>query len=187
LPRSRLDVRVSAAPCGLSSSHRPRLLSKPVHSPASFASPSEHERPTTCPLFPQQPCDRREAKERLPGGSCPLRDVSWRRPLATEAPNLDLTLRPWRFARLRRLTPPPALRVCFTPLPRPGFALQGFVPHRGAFRRFPDELPSGPLKQIRLRLPAPANLPPSFRALTPHGECGGSRAAVKPLATPRPS
>jgi hypothetical protein len=52
LPRSRLDVRVSAAPCGLSSSHRPRLLAKPVHSPASFASPSEFERPTTCSLQP---------------------------------------------------------------------------------------------------------------------------------------
>jgi len=29
------------------------------------------------------------------------------------------------------------LRVCFTPLPRPGFALQGIVPHRGAVRGFP--------------------------------------------------
>ena len=33
--------------------------------------------------------------------------------------------RPRRFARPRRLPPPPILRVCFTPLPRPGFALQG--------------------------------------------------------------
>jgi len=187
LPRSRLDVRVSAAPCGLSSSHRPRLLSEPVHSPASFASPSEHERPTTCPSCPQQPCDHQEAEERLPWGFYPLRDISQRRPLSTEAPNFDLTLRPWRFARLRRFSPPPALRVCFTPLPRPGFALQGFVPLRGAFAGFHRQLPSGPLKQIRLRLPAPANLPPSCRALTPHEECGGSRQAVKPAATPRPS
>ena len=34
--------------------------------------------------------------------------------------------RPRRFSRPRRFPPPPALRVYFTPLPRPGFALQGF-------------------------------------------------------------
>ena len=36
------------------------------------------------------------------------------------------SFRPRRFSRPRRLPPPPALRVCFTPLPRPGFTLQGF-------------------------------------------------------------
>jgi hypothetical protein len=36
------------------------------------------------------------------------------------------SFRPRRFARPRRLPPPPALRVYFTPLPRPGSALQGF-------------------------------------------------------------
>jgi hypothetical protein len=36
------------------------------------------------------------------------------------------SFRPRRFARPRRLAPLPALWVCFTPLPRPGFALQGF-------------------------------------------------------------
>jgi len=34
--------------------------------------------------------------------------------------------RPRRFSRPRRLSPPPGLWVCFTPQPRPGFALQGF-------------------------------------------------------------
>jgi hypothetical protein len=29
------------------------------------------------------------------------------------------------------------LRACFIPLPRPGFALQGFIPHRGAVPGFP--------------------------------------------------
>jgi hypothetical protein len=33
--------------------------------------------------------------------------------------------RPRRFSRPRRISPPLALWVCFTPLPRPGFALQG--------------------------------------------------------------
>lgn len=37
------------------------------------------------------------------------------------------SFRPRRFARPRRFTPPPVLRVYFTPLPRPGFAPQGFL------------------------------------------------------------
>jgi hypothetical protein len=35
------------------------------------------------------------------------------------------TVRPRRFSRPRRFPPPPTLRVYFTPLPRPGSALQG--------------------------------------------------------------
>jgi len=128
----------------------------------------------------QQPCDHLEAKERLPWGSVPLRGTSWQRPLTTEAPNFDLTLRPWRFSRLRRFTPPPALRVYFTPQPRPGFALQGIVPHHGAFRRFPDEVPSCPLEPSRLRLPAPATQPPSCKALTPRDECGDLGKRLNP-------
>jgi len=115
----------------------------------------------------RQPCGHLEAKERLPWGSVPLRDISWRRPLTTRVPNSDLTLRPWRFSRLRRFTPPPALRVYFTPQPRPGFALQGFVPHHGAFAGFHRQCPSCPLEPSRLRLPAPATKPPSCRALLP--------------------
>jgi hypothetical protein len=37
------------------------------------------------------------------------------------------TLRPRRFSRPRRFTPPLALWVCFAPQPRPGFSLQGFA------------------------------------------------------------
>jgi len=39
-----------------------------------------------------------------------------------------ITFRPRRFSRPRRFEPPLALWVCFTPQPRPGFALQGFTP-----------------------------------------------------------
>ena len=38
------------------------------------------------------------------------------------------SFRPRRFSRPRRFPPPPALRVYFTPQPRPGFTLQGFSP-----------------------------------------------------------
>jgi len=36
-----------------------------------------------------------------------------------------VAFRPRRFSRPRRLHPPPALWVCFTPQPRPGFTVQG--------------------------------------------------------------
>jgi hypothetical protein len=38
------------------------------------------------------------------------------------------SVRPQRFSRSRRLTPPRALRACFIPQPRPGFTLQGLSP-----------------------------------------------------------
>jgi hypothetical protein len=41
-------------------------------------------------------------------------DVHW----VIEVPDFDLTFRPQRFARSRRLAPSPALRACFIPLPR---------------------------------------------------------------------
>jgi hypothetical protein len=52
----------------------------------------------------------------------PLRDINRAQlPRGSHTPRL----RPRRFTRPRRLAPPSALRVCFTPLPRPGFSLQG--------------------------------------------------------------
>jgi hypothetical protein len=39
-----------------------------------------------------------------------------------------LSFRPQRFSRSRRFTPSPSVWACFIPLPRPGFALQGFSP-----------------------------------------------------------
>jgi len=67
-----------------------------------------------------------------PGSSCPGAFPGLPSLIATstggvhvrEHPKLA-SFRPRRFARPRRLAPLPALRVCFTPQPRPGFALQG--------------------------------------------------------------
>jgi hypothetical protein len=42
------------------------------------------------------------------------------------------TFRPQVFSTSRRLAPPPALRACFIPQPRPGFSVQGFLPLRSA-------------------------------------------------------
>ena len=62
--------------------------------------------------------------------------------------------RPRRFARPRRLSPLPDLRVCFAPLPRPGFPLQGFCQVRSCTGSSPA------VALVSLRVAAPA-----FRAL----------------------
>jgi len=61
--------------------------------------------------------------EHLPWASFPLRDVDRRSPLTRAS--RPASFRPRRFARPRRFSPLPTSRVYFTPLPRPGFALQG--------------------------------------------------------------
>ena len=55
-------------------------------------------------------------------------------------------------------------RACFIPLPRPGFALQGFVPRRGAVPGFPGRfMPSWRWAHP----PVTSECAPAFRALLP--------------------
>jgi len=63
----------------------------------------------------------------LPWGSHSLFAVSAGR-ILSKGFHPPKPFRPWRFSRLRRFPPPPALWVYFTPQPRPGFSLQGFNP-----------------------------------------------------------
>jgi hypothetical protein len=95
------------------------------------------------------------------------------------------SVRPRRFARPRRFSPLPAWRVCFTPLPRPGFAPSGVCPSprsRTGFRRpgalVPLDLPACgcPRQRTDRRL----------QGLAPRAECGGLRGGETP-ETPRPS
>jgi len=155
--------------------------------PRALRPPQSASVPRPAPCNSPQPCDHEKPKSASLGVHVPLRGISWRRPLSTEAPNFGLTLRPWRFSRLRRLTPPPALRVYFTPQPRPGFTLQGFVPPRGAFGRFPSQLPSCPLAEPACNLAAAPASPPRTSGLCSPRRVRWSRRAVKPAATPRPS
>jgi hypothetical protein len=60
------------------------------------------------------------------------------------------TFRPQVFSTSRRLAPPPALRACFIPQPRPGFSVQGFLP----------------LRSIDGSSPPTASMPFAARALT---------------------
>jgi len=90
------------------------------------------------------------------------------------------SFRPRRFARPRRLAPPLASRVCFTPLPRPGFA-----PSRGlSLPRKPCPVSRTaalmPVDDRRLcSCPQASAVRPDFRALL-FRESAVAPAAVKP-------
>jgi hypothetical protein len=106
---------------------RPPLLSKRVHPPASFASPSECYGPppalssrTSTALRPLV-----RGKKAPPRGLRPLRDINSTRPLTARRSQPRAMVRPRRFSRPRRFTPRTALRVYFTPQPRPGFPFRG--------------------------------------------------------------
>jgi hypothetical protein len=69
-------------------------------------------------------CLYREVEAPSLGLRFPLRDISrWCSIRWASGPS---PFRPRRFSRPRRLAPPPASWVCFTPQPRQGFSLQGF-------------------------------------------------------------
>ena len=68
------------------------------------------------------------------GFAVPLRDLSLPRLLPRAILVCSVPCRPRRFARPRRFPPRLALWVYFTPLPRPGFTLQGFHPRPQPYR-----------------------------------------------------
>jgi len=116
VPHSRHVLVVSDGKSGFYRLPSPAHLRKRVHPLVSFT-----------PLqSPAVPCPPRASRRRaLPWGQrFPLRDFSLQRRY-DEIP-LSPPFRPRRFSRPRRFRPLPAWWVYFTPLPRPGFALQGF-------------------------------------------------------------
>jgi len=82
--------------------------------------------------------------------------------------------RPRRFARPRRLPPPPTLRAYFIPLPRPGFALQGFsLAHSRTSSSLAVALLSLP------SVPYPRLLAGSRYLSPPSGPCSVSESVVR--------
>jgi hypothetical protein len=75
--------------------------------------------------------------KRLPWGSSPSSRHQQAASTHARDTRSRATFRPRRFTRPRRFAPPPALRVCFAPQPRPGFALQGIVPRAEPYRVSP--------------------------------------------------
>jgi hypothetical protein len=158
VPWDPADARICLAVPDVAD-HGPLPLSRQVHSPASFTSTSEHDR-----LPPAPSSILRSRGGAPPMGFAPSSRCHWLRPRLPGAPTLRASVRPRRFARPRRFPPLPALQACFIPQPRPGFALQGFVPHTEPHR----VSPAGallPLVAPRLRLPGPAFRALDFRAL----------------------
>jgi len=127
-PRSRLDLDVSAGSCGLSPSAVRRKL--------AFTVSSSRELPASSRASATDLPFSLSLEERLPWGSAPS---SRHRPAASTSarrptPGLR-SVRGVSHALDGFLRHKPS-RVCFTPQPRPGFALQGFVPLRGAAPAF---------------------------------------------------
>jgi len=75
------------------------------------------------------------------GFAVPLRDICHPRLMPRAILICSVPCRPRRFSRPRRFPPRLALWVYFTPLPRPGFALQGFDSSSAAASAFTDRCP----------------------------------------------
>jgi len=148
---------------GVTSAPSPVLLRVRVH-PLLSRPPLQS---STAPNLPHTQC-----VWRLPWGFVPHRDISGESPLASELPRSRSTVRPQRFSRSRRFNPLSALRVCFTPQPRPGFTFQGFCSCCQAAppRRWP--LPScrfATESYRRVASPAPSS------SASPPGLCSGQQ------------
>jgi len=160
--RSRLDLDLSAVPCGLSPSAVHRKLAFAV---SSSREPCASYRVLTTLDLPLV----RQAALRPPkaprSASLAVFSLIATSPAASTHPRgspPEVLFRPRRFARPRRLAPPPALQACFIPLPRPGFALQGFDPSPRSRTGFPRPNHAlVPLNEKRLRFDPRQHLPPS--------------------------
>jgi len=148
-----------------------------VSSSRELCASSRVLQPATCPLYSEKPCGPPEAKERLPSSFLPHRGIRQRRPLFAQVSHTQAMFRPRRFARPRRFTPPLPSRACFIPLPRPGFALQGFLPHRGAVPGFPGPfMPSCRWATRTCGLTRASVLRSRLQGLAPRAECGVNQA-----------
>jgi hypothetical protein len=154
---SRLALAISDGTCGFSPDTVPRLIAEPGSSSRRLHASSEYSRPVPAP--------RLSALSAFHGVAVPLRDLSLRRRHGG-FPGPP-SFRPRRFSRPRRFDPPPALRVCFTPQPRPGFHPSGVFPLCTAApsRRWP--VPSRRLAVVTCwQLPTSASFHgPALRAL----------------------
>jgi hypothetical protein len=110
-----------------------RSLSQSASSPRELRSPPEFSvscpplvsLPTAPSMGFAVPSSRHHREASVPRGS-----------------QASVPFRPRRFSRPRRLAPPLGSWVYFTPLPRPGFALQGLLPRKQPRHLVGDIVPS---------------------------------------------
>jgi hypothetical protein len=94
-------------------------------------------------VLPSPVCPGSKDLRRLPWDlAVPLRDICHPRLTPRAILACSVPFRPQRFSRPRRFPPRLALWVYFTPLPRPGFSLQGFDSSTAANDAFTPSLPS---------------------------------------------
>jgi hypothetical protein len=145
-PETRKDPRICRVLSGVSG-RRPLTLSHEVRAPSSVV--------VVCGAsLHRPPAASRRRPRTLRSAATPARvpSLGFRRSLCAtsagdvywldRAPSSILTVHPRRFARPRWVLPSPASRVCFTPLPRPGFSPSGVCPSLGSRSAFPLPLPS---------------------------------------------
>lgn len=176
---------VSDGPRGIRPSAVHRQRERAVSSSLELVASLRVLRPATC--LPARLPRGSWIEKRLPWGSSPS---SRHQQMASTHCAGHPTLRyvpPWRFARPRRFAPPPALRVCFTPQPRPGFALQGIVPRAEPCRVSPARsCPPGVGRQS-LRFDPRQLRRSRLQGFAPRGECGDERNLFRVPSAPRPS
>jgi len=167
VPCSRHGLVVSNGPCGISPSAVHHSLSTAASSSRELSVSFRVLRHPTCPACSGQPCGHPEAVERLPWGSGPSSRHRLAASTYARRSQPRALVRPRRFSRPRRFAPPPALRVCFAPQPRPGFALQGFVPLAEPYRVSPARHALVPLDAPACGLTRASLRALDFRALLP--------------------
>ena len=178
IPCSRLALAVSGGTCGFSLHAVPRDLAIPGSSSRELTAPSE-----SSASYPP-----RASRPRAPPMGFAL--PSSRRQLQASSQRVsNPAIRPSSaFLTPPTVCPPTALRVYFTPLPRPGFSLQRFVPPAQPYRLVTGL--SCPLVVGTARLPAVAHRL-HLTAPRPQGfaPCGNPRPAPQfyPLRLPVPS
>jgi len=130
-----LSIAISDVDYGIiSSTTVPRLTcANQVHPLVRFA-------PLQSPPVAGLPQARKPKAPPL-GFAIPLRDICQPRLTPRAILICPVPCRPRRFSRPRRFPPRLALWVYFTPLPRPGFSLQGFYSSTAAASAFTDRYP----------------------------------------------
>jgi len=109
------------------------------------------------------------------GFAVPLRDINHPRLVPRASLICPVPCRPRRFARPRRFPPRLALWVYFTPLPRPGFTLQGFDSSSAAASAFTDRCPL----VVRPNLATSSCPLAPLRQSAPSGLCSASESVTQ--------
>jgi hypothetical protein len=186
VPRNRLDLDLSAVSCGFLRTPSATSLHLWLHPPASFTPPPEYCGKLPAPCAPKNLAAFRRPKSASHGVPIPSSRHQLAASTIARESQPELKFRPRRFSRPRRFAPPPALRVYCTPQPRPGFALQGFVPRTEPYRISPASSCPLAVERCRLRFDPRQRPRPRLQGLALRVECGVNRNRLRPRSIRAP-